>query len=66
MKSYLIIENLFLWARSRSNCFAGKYGERYWSTGVLEKEEALNSSWISPFITPLLHHSIDPADSHMT
>ena len=38
----------------------------YWSIGVLEKAKALDSTWISPFITPLLHHSINPAYSCMS
>ena len=37
----------------------------YWSIGVLEKAKALNSISISPFITPLLHHSITPAYCRM-
>jgi len=34
----------------------------YWSIGVLGKAKALISIRIGPFITPLLNHSITPAD----
>ena len=34
----------------------------HWSIGVLEKAKAQISTRMGPFITPLLHHSITPAD----
>jgi hypothetical protein len=64
MKPYLIIGNLILRARSRSNCFAGT-GEscfgvlEYWSTGVLEYWSVGNSERqnLTFIVLSLLHYS---------
>jgi len=50
--------------------FGGEDDERFWSTGVWEywsigKAKAPISTWTILFITPLLHHSITPADFQM-
>ena len=61
------MNNLMAKARSEFNGFAGKDCQLYWSIGVLEnwsvgKTENANFKLSSPFITPLLHHSITPVD----
>ena len=55
------------WRGSDFNGFASTGGELFWSAGVLEywsvgKNESPNLTYFGPFITPLLHRSITPAD----
>ena len=40
-----------------------KQVQRFWSTGVLEKPNSTHLILNGFYITPLLHHSITPADS---
>jgi len=62
---YLVIEKLLIRATSYFSDFAGKDGELFWSTGVLEhwsvgKSQNPNFNLNQPFhysITPALHYS---------
>ncbi len=57
--------NLVLCVGSELNGFAGKDSELFWSTGVLECWKKLKPEFQLEYvliITPLLHHSITPAD----
>jgi hypothetical protein len=61
----LDLGNLVLWGKSQLNGFAGKDSGLFWSTGVLEKAKTRIEYEKVLIITPVLHHSITPADFRM-
>jgi len=57
-EDYLVLKNPALWATSDFNGFGGRHVQRFWSTGVLEKLKAKDSTLKGCCIT-----STTPSDS---